>query len=117
MTRVYQAGLSPDDHELISSSPHSPVTSGSEGTFSVSSFPKSVDGGDPLWSSASSFLYESSLVAVTLGKRMWGLKQPAYGFNGIVQGAIKLSGKCTHVVRVEVSVETGLSIHHTGHSY
>ncbi len=106
--RSYQAGLSDDP-------PYSPVTSSSEGTLSVSSFPKStsVDGGDPLWSSAS-FLYESSLVTVTLGKRTWSLKQPAYGFNGIVQGAIKLSGKCTHVVRVEVSVETGLSIHHVG---
>jgi hypothetical protein len=48
----------------------------------------SLDGGDPLWSSTSSFLYESSLVTVTLGRRMWGLRQPAYGFNGIVQGAI-----------------------------
>lgn len=92
------------------------MTLGSESTLSESSFPasgsKSSDGSDPLWSSISSFLYESSLVTVTLGRRMWGLKQPAYGFNGFVQGAIKLSRKCTHVVRVEVSVETALVIRH-----
>ncbi|KAN0124054.1 hypothetical protein V8E52_002544 [Russula decolorans] len=78
-----------------------PVTLCSEGTLSGST---SLDGGDPLWSSTSSFLYESSLVTVTLGRHMWGLRQPAYGFNGIVQGAIQLSRKCTHVVRVEVSL-------------
>jgi hypothetical protein len=102
---------------MITTSLH-PLTLGSEGTISVSSFLGSTpsDGGDPLWSSTSSFLYESSLVTVTLGGRMWGLRQPAYGFNGIVQGAIKLSRKCTHVVRVEVSVETALFIRHLGHS-
>ena len=47
---------------------------------------------------------------------MWVLKQPAYGFNGVVQGAIKLSRKCTHVIRVEVSVETALFIPHVGHT-
>ena len=93
---------------MIMASLH-PVTLGSEGTLFKST---SMDGEDPLWSSTSSFLYESSLVTVTLGRRMWGLKQPAYGFNGTVQGAIKLSGKCTHVVRVEVSVEKALFIRH-----
>jgi hypothetical protein len=102
---------------MITTSLH-PLTPGSEGALSVSSFRGSTssDGGDPLWSSTSSFLYESSLVTVTLGRRIWGLRQPAYGFNGIVQGAIKLSRKCTHVVRVEVSVETALFIRHVGHS-
>ncbi len=73
-----------------------------------------MDDGDPLWSPISSFLYESPLVTVTLGRRIWGPRQPVYGFNGIVQGAIKLSRKCTHVVRVEVSVETTLLIHRLG---
>ena len=93
-----------------------PVTLCSEGTLSKSTSLDGgdLDGGDPLWSSTSSFLYESSLVTVTLGRRMWGLKQPAYGFNDIVQGAIKLNRKCTHVVRVEVSVETDLFIRHVG---
>lgn len=63
-----------------------------------------------------SFLYESSLVDVTLGRRMWVLKQPAYGFNGVIEGAVKLSSKCTHVIRVEVSVETALFIRHPGHT-
>ncbi|KAH9966450.1 hypothetical protein BC827DRAFT_1125085 [Russula dissimulans] len=59
---------------------------------------------DPLWSSATSFLYDSPLVHVSLGRREWGPRQPVYGFNGIVQGAVKLSKQCTHVVRVEVSL-------------
>jgi hypothetical protein len=113
----YQAGLWPDDHDLIQSSPpYSPVTTSSEVTLTLSSFPESapIYDGDLLWSSTHSFLYESSLVTATFGRRMWGLRQPVYGFNGIVQGAIKLSRKCTHVVRVEVSVETALFIHQSG---
>jgi hypothetical protein len=103
---------------MITATSLHPVTLGSEGTLSVSSLPKSTssDGGDTLWSPSTSFLYESPLVTVTLGRRVWGLKQPAYGFNGIVQGAIKLSRKCTHVVRVEVSVETAMLIRQVGHS-
>lgn len=57
---------------------------------------------------ADSFLYESSLVSVDLGRRIWGLRQPVYGHNDIVQGAVKLHTKCTHVYRLEVSVKTGL---------
>ena len=104
----YQAGLWADVHNLSlnqSSPPFSPVTASSGVT--THSFPEPVPTchGDPLWSSTSSFLYESPLVTITLGKRVWSLRQPVYGFNGIVQGAIKLSGECTHVVRMEVTVE------------
>jgi hypothetical protein len=45
---------------------------------------------------------------------MWGLKQPVYGFNGIVHGFVQLSKECTHVVRVEVSVKTALFFHERG---
>jgi hypothetical protein len=65
-------------------------------------------GDDPLWSSTASFLYESPLVNISLGRRVWNLRLPVYGFNGIVQGAVKLSRKCNHVARVEVSVERTL---------
>ncbi len=63
---------------------------------------------DPLWSSTASFLYESPLVNISLGRRVWNLRLPVYGFNGIVQGAVKLSRTCNHVARVEVSVERTL---------
>jgi hypothetical protein len=104
----YQAGLWADVHNLglnQSSPPFSPVTASSGVT--THSFPEPVPTchGDPLWSSASSFLYESPLVTITLGKRVWSLRQPVYGFNGIVKGAIRLNGECTHVVRMEVTVE------------
>ncbi|KAI0295527.1 hypothetical protein BC826DRAFT_1134661, partial [Russula brevipes] len=49
-------------------------------------------------------LYESPLVSISLGRRVWDLRQPVYGFNDIVQGAIKLSNRCIHVVRMEVSL-------------
>jgi hypothetical protein len=45
---------------------------------------------------------------------MWGLKQPVYGYNGIVHGFVQLSKECTHVVRVEVSVKTASSLHQRG---
>lgn len=103
----YQAGLWADVRNLNQSSPpFSPLTATSGVT--TLSFPEPAANchGDSLWSSTSSFLYESSLVTITLGRRVWSLRQPVYGFNGIVQGAVRLSGKCTHVVRMEVSVET-----------
>lgn len=125
MTRAPQPGsyqdcLWADVHNLSlnpSSPPYSPATTSSGVT--AHSFPESAPTchGDPLWSSTSSFLYESPLVTITLGRRVWSLRQPVYGFNGIVQGAIKLSGECTHVVRVEVSVEiTFFSSINVGHS-
>ena len=98
--------LSPSDP------PYSPVATGSESTPSTFPESPSTHNGDPLWSPSSSFLYESPRVTITLGRRVWGLRQPVYGFNAIMQGSIKLSRNCTHVVRVEVSVETALFIHH-----
>jgi hypothetical protein len=89
------------------SPPYSPEPTGSEFTVPTMSLPDSAPSwnDDPLWSSTASFLYESPLVNVSLGRRVWDLRLPAYGFNGLVQGAVKLSKRCDHVVRVEVSVE------------
>jgi hypothetical protein len=86
------------------------VTTSSGGTHSLSTFskPASTYDGDPI---ASSFLYPSSHVTVSLGRRVWNLRQPVYGFNGIVHGFVQLSRECTHVVRVEVSVETALFLY------
>jgi hypothetical protein len=99
-----------DDDDLnppLASPPYSPVALSSEYVLSATSASESgpARNDDPLWSPAASFLYESLLVNVSLGRRVWGLRQPVYGLNGIVQGAVKLGIKCTHVVRVEVSVE------------
>jgi hypothetical protein len=102
-----------DGHDNgLPSPPYSPEPTGLEYTFPTPSFPETVSprssNDDPLWSSTDSFLYESSLVNVSLGRRVWVGKLPVYGFNGLVQGAVKLSRKCNHVVRVEVSVEKPL---------
>ncbi|KAH9998132.1 hypothetical protein BJV74DRAFT_768046 [Russula compacta] len=103
----HSAGLWTDDHNLDPPSPpYSPVAISPESVLTPESLPDSgsTHSDDLLWSSNASFVYESSLVDVSLGRRVWGLRQPVYGFNGIVQGAIKLSSNCTHVVRVEVSL-------------
>jgi hypothetical protein len=96
-----------------SSPPYSPVPTSSERVLAAApSSPESgsqathgVNDDPPLWSPTASFLYESPLVSISLGRRLWDPRQPVYGFNDIVQGAIKLSKRCIHVVRVEVSVE------------
>lgn len=108
----------PDDHNLgPPSPPYSPHTIGSERILEASSPLSSLGSSfgsmndvDPLWSPSACFLYRSNLVDISLGRRVWGLRQPVYGFNGLVEGAIKLSRKCTHVVRLEVSVERALFI-------
>jgi len=93
-----------DDHVSgPASPPYSAEVLGSERVLEASSL--APTGNDNLPSSpADSFLYESSLVSVDLGRRIWGLRQPVYGHNDIVQGAVKLHGKCTHVYRLEVSL-------------
>lgn len=102
-------GISMDDHNTgVSPPPYSPEPTNSESRLVPLSLPDSAPSSsndDALWSSTTSFLYESPLVNVSLGSRVWDLRLPVYGFNGLVQGAVKLSRKCSHVVRVEVSVE------------
>jgi hypothetical protein len=101
----------PDPDPGPSSPPYSPVPTSSERVLAAApSSPESgsthdVNDDPPLWSPTASFLYESPLVSISLGRRVWDLRQPVYGFNDVVQGAIKLSNRCIHVVRVEVSVE------------
>jgi len=98
-----------DDHNTgVSPPPYSPEPTNSESLLVPLSLPDSAPSSSndvALWSSTASFLYESPLVNISLGSRVWNLRLPVYGFNGLVQGAVKLSRKCSHVVRVEVSVE------------
>ncbi|KAI9452324.1 hypothetical protein F5148DRAFT_1236571 [Russula earlei] len=110
--RSYPAGLWLDDRPLEPPTPpYSPVADSSEYVFTppTSASISNSDSGsafnaDPLWSSAASFVYPSSLVNVSLGRRLWNPRRPVYGFNGTVQGGVRLGEKCTHVVRVEVSL-------------
>ncbi len=91
------------------SPPYSPEAMDSEHLLEASSpAPTSMGNVDPISSSTDFFLYETSLVSVDLGRRIWGLRQPVYGHNDVVQGAIKLHKKCTHVYQLEVSVEKDL---------
>jgi len=105
----HPTGIWTDSYDTdVSSPPYSPEPTSSESILVTPFLPDSGPfpcNDDPLWSSTASFLYESPLVKVSLGRRVWNLRLPVYGFNGLVQGAVKLSRKCSHVVRVEVSVE------------
>lgn len=98
-----------DDQSLgPASPPYSAEVLGSERVLESSSpAPWSIGSDDLPSSAADSFLYGSSLVTVDLGRRVWGLRQPVYGHNDVVQGAVKLHTKCTHVYRLEVSVKNG----------
>jgi hypothetical protein len=98
-----------DDQRLgTASPPYSAEVLGLERVLEGSSpAPCSTGNADLLSSSADSFLYESSLVTVDLGRRVWGPRKPVYGHNDVVQGAVKLHRKCTHVYRLEVSVKKG----------
>ena len=124
MIREFPSGSYPSDVWTDShntgqpSPPYSASPTGAEFTFPTPALLDSVSSwdDDPLWSSTTSFLYESPLVNVSLGRRVWDLQLPVYGFNGLVQGAVKLSGKCDHVVRVEVSVEKAVILINAGHS-
>lgn len=50
------------------------------------------------------FVYHSDHMEVNLGSRVWGLRMPAYGREGHVEGFVKLSGEETHVTSVQVKV-------------
>ncbi|TFY77411.1 hypothetical protein EWM64_g6602 [Hericium alpestre] len=39
-----------------------------------------------------------------MGPRFWGLPRPAFGVNGLVEGSIKFDRRCTHVVRLSVTL-------------
>lgn len=113
MTRVFTSADESwaDDHVLgPASPPYSAELLGSERVLEASSLTPTGNVDLPS-SPADSFLYESSLVSVDLGRRIWGLRQPVYGHNDIVQGAVKLHRKCTHVYRLEVSVKKVFPIH------
>jgi hypothetical protein len=112
MTRVFTSADEPwaDDDQVFghASPPYSAEVLGSERILEASSTsPAPIGNSDLPSTTADSFFYESSLVSVDLGRRIWGLRQPVYGHNDIVQGTVKLHGKCTHVYRLEVSVKKG----------
>lgn len=87
------------------SPPYSPEALGSECVLETSSpTPWPTGNVDLLSSPVDSLLYESSLVSANFGRRVWGHRQPVYGHNDVVHGAVKLHRKCTHVYRLEVSL-------------
>jgi len=96
-----------EDDQILgpSSPPYSAEVFGSERVLDAFSPASGPTGNVDLLSfPADSFLYESSLVTVDLGRRVWGPRQPVYGHNDVVQGAVKLHIKCTHVYCVEVTL-------------
>lgn len=56
------------------------------------------------------FVYHSDHMDVNLGSRIWGLRMPAYGREGHVEGFVKFSGEESHVTSVQVKVSLSLQI-------
>ena len=54
------------------------------------------------------FVYHSDHMDVNLGSRVWGLRMPAYGREGHVEGFVKLSGEESHIMSVQVKVNSNL---------
>lgn len=51
------------------------------------------------------FVYKTDHMIVNLGSRMWDLRMPAYGFEGHVEGCVRLLEDKAHVKSVEIKVE------------
>lgn len=50
------------------------------------------------------FIYNTDHMEVNLGSRMWGLRTPAYGRLGHIEGSVKFLGEQAHVSCVELRV-------------
>ncbi|KZV67982.1 hypothetical protein PENSPDRAFT_583121 [Peniophora sp. CONT] len=57
-----------------------------------------------LWNSTNAYCFGGNLLAVSLGRRFWGLRHPAYGAHGEVHGYVRLGKKLTHATKVTVSL-------------
>jgi hypothetical protein len=55
------------------------------------------------------FAYNADHMTVNVGSRMWGLRNPAYGLQGHVEGFVKLLGEQAHVTSVGARVRLPLS--------
>ena len=63
-------------------------------------------GTDARGNNINAFIYHSDHMDVNLGSRVWGLRTPAYGREGHVEGFVKLSGEESHVTSVQVKVSS-----------
>lgn len=53
-------------------------------------------------------VYESDHLKIDLGQFPWAIMYPAYGLNGVVEGTINFSKKCTYVSEVKVKASPPL---------
>lgn len=52
------------------------------------------------------YVYRTDYLEVDLGRSPWGLQYATYGKGGVIDGSVKFTKKCSHVVRVTVTVIT-----------
>ncbi|KZP32321.1 hypothetical protein FIBSPDRAFT_515443 [Athelia psychrophila] len=64
----------------------------------------------PVAPAVTDFIYKTDHMEVNLGSRVWGLRTPAYGRLGHVEGSIRFLGKQAHVSRVGVKLQAKISI-------
>lgn len=61
----------------------------------------------PVWSRSSSdreYCYETDHVVITLSRSPWGLQYAAFGREAIVDGTIRFTKNCSHVLQITVKV-------------
>lgn len=56
-------------------------------------------------------IFRTDHLEIDLGEFPWALMYPAYGYNGVVEGVIKFSKKCTRVTQITVKVRPHLPTH------
>jgi hypothetical protein len=56
------------------------------------------------------FVYKADHMEVNLGSRVWGLRNPAYGLQGHIEGFVKLLGEQGHVACVGARVCSSATI-------
>lgn len=54
--------------------------------------------------------YKSDHLHVNLGPRRWGTRFPVYGFQSAVEGTVRFTKKCSHVVSVTATLEGTVAI-------
>lgn len=55
------------------------------------------------------YVYHTDHLEINLGRCPWGLQYAAYGRGGLINGSVRFTKKCSHVVKLTVTVNTPTS--------
>ncbi|KAI0316740.1 hypothetical protein OF83DRAFT_1193364 [Amylostereum chailletii] len=117
----YDDHSDPFVHDLSDSAaapPYSPDLNPSEHAFLLSSDSNqslptilthpSIDSPE-LWRPDACYVYGGSMFSISLGRRLWGMRHPAYGTGATLKATLKLDRKCSHVFRITATLQGSAS--------